>query len=77
MSTHTSNSPLVKRIVYAVYIICAGLLLIDLFHHKHGHFVFEEWFGFYAIFGFLAYVFIVLSATQLRKILKRDEDYYD
>ena len=30
-----------------------------------------------AFFGFGAYVFIVLTATQLRKILKREEDYYD
>lgn len=77
MSTHSSNSPVVKRIIYAVYVICAGLLLIDLFHHRHGHFVFEEWFGFYALFGFLAYALIALLSIQLGKILKRGEDYYD
>ena len=71
------NPTTVKRIVYAVYIICALLIVVDLFYHKHGHFTFEGWFGFYAFFGFLAYVFIVLSATQLRKLIKRDEDYYD
>lgn len=71
------NPTVVKRIVYAVYIICAVLILVDLFYHKHGHFTFEGWFGFYALFGFIAYVFIVLSATQLRKLIKRDEDYYD
>jgi purine-cytosine permease-like protein len=71
------NSSVLTRIIYAVVIICAGLLLIDFFYHRHGHFVFEEWFGFYAFFGFLAYAFIALVSKQLGKILKRSEDYYD
>lgn len=77
MSTQSSSSPVVKRIIYAVFIICAGLFLVDLIYHRHGHFVFEEWVGFYALFGFLAYVLIALLSVQLGKILKRSEDYYD
>ncbi len=57
--------------------VCVVLFFADLAYHKHGHFDFEEWFAFHAFFGFGAYVFIVLTATQLRKILKREEDYYD
>ena len=34
-------------------------------------------FGFYAIFGFVACVGLVLAAKELRKFLKRDEDFYD
>ena len=67
----------ISFIVYALYALCAALLLIDVFHHKHGHFVFEEWFGFYAFYGFVAYMLIVNSAKLLRKLIKRDEDYYD
>ena len=32
---------------------------------------------FYAIFGFTACVTLVLIAKQMRRILKRKEDYYD
>lgn len=77
MLNFSSDSKLQKRILFVIYLICAGLLVIDLIYHRHGHFVFEEWFGFYAFFGFAAYALIALTATQLRKILKRDEDYYD
>ena len=67
----------INFVVYTLYALCAALLLFDVFYHKHGHFKFEEWFGFYAFYGFIACIAIVLSAIQLRKILMRDEDYYD
>ena len=67
----------INFVVYTLYALCAALLLFDVFYHKHGHFKFEEWFGFYAFYGFAAYMVIVLSAKQLRKLIKRDEDYYD
>jgi len=67
----------VDKIVYALWAVCALLILLDLVYHKHVHFEFEHWFGFYAWYGFLAYCSIVLSAKALRRILKRDEDYYD
>jgi len=71
------ESKSVKALIIGLYIICAALLLVEFFYHRHGHFDFELWFGFYAGFGLLAYLFIVLSATQLRKWLQRSEDYYD
>ena len=57
--------------------VCFGLVAVDLFYHKHVHFGFEEWFGIYGFFGFLAFFFIVLAGKELRKVLMRDEDYYD
>ena len=65
------------RLYKALCIICAGLFGADFFYHKHGHFDFENIPGFYLFYGFIAYAVIVLSAKQLRKILQRDEDYYD
>ena len=53
------------------------LALGDLFYHKHAHFAVEEIPAFYAIFGFIAFVGIVLAGKYLRKILMRPEDYYD
>ncbi len=67
----------INTIVYVLYAACAALMLVDLFYHKHGHFTFEHWFGFYAWFGFIACVVIVISAKFLRLIIKRKEDYYD
>ena len=64
-------------ILWALYGMCGLLFVSDLFYHRHSHFGFEGWFGFNAWYGFLSYCFIVLSAKQLRKILRRDEDYYD
>ena len=59
---------------------CISLLLADVIFHfsaeKHVHFDIERWPGFYAIVGFLSYVGLVLTAKQLRKLLKRPEDYY-
>jgi hypothetical protein len=67
----------VDKLVYALYVVCAGLLLIDLFVPKHGPFAIEHWFGFYGIYGFVACVGLVLAARALRVIVMRPEDYYD
>ena len=57
---------------------CLVLLIINFFVSKHGHFSWEEWSGFYAAYGFVACVGLVLAAKFiLRKIVKRSEDYYD
>ncbi len=46
-------------------------------HAKHGHYPFEELLGFHAIYGFISCVVLVLAATQLRKVIMREEDYYE
>lgn len=71
------NPKNVDKLYWALIAICAALFLADAFYHKHVEFAFEETWGFFAIFGFCAFVFIVLSAKQLRKLLRRDEDFYD
>ncbi len=67
----------VDRIVYALYSVSALLLIIDPFIHKHGPFAIEHWWGFYGIYGFVCCVFLVLAAKELRKLVSRQEDYYD
>lgn len=67
----------VNKLVRVLVVVCVLLFLADLLYHKHAEFGFEHWFGFYAWYGFLTYCFIVLSAKALRRILRRDEDYYD
>ena len=67
----------VDRIFHALCAACAGLLLADFLVHRHAAFPWEGWFGFYGIYGFVCCVLLVLTAKQLRRILRRDEDYYD
>ena len=67
----------VDKIVWSLVAVCALLVLADLLYHKHVHFSFENWFGFFAGYGFIMCVLLVLVAKVMRVILKRDEDYYD
>lgn len=66
-----------KKIYYALIAVCALLIAADALYHKHVHYSFEGWFGFYGFYGFIACVALVLAATQMRKFVMRDEDYYD
>ena len=67
----------VDKIIRAVAVICLVVVAADFFYEKHGHYSWEEWPGFYALFGFISCVVLVIAAKGLRKILMRDEDYYD
>ena len=67
----------VTRLVIGLYVLCGLAVLADLFYRKHPFFEVENWFGFYAGSGFLGSVTLVLTAKQLRRLLRRDEDYYE
>ena len=67
----------VTRIVYLLAGLCALALVADFFYAKHPYFDVERWPGFYAVYGFVVSVTLVLTAKQLRKLLRRDEDYYE
>lgn len=66
----------VEKVVIGLCIFCALLFVIDLFYHRHAYFGFEGSRGFYAIAGFAAFAIIVLAAGQLRRLIKRPENYY-
>lgn len=54
------------------------LLLLDLAVHRHAEVGFDALFDFYALYGFLACVVLVLAAKLvLRRAVMRPEDYYD
>jgi hypothetical protein len=67
----------VKLTLRVLYGICVGLLLLDFVYHRHVIHAWEGIFGFYALFGFVACVALVLGAKEMRKILRRDEEYYE
>lgn len=67
----------VKKVLRILYVICAGLVFVDFIYHRHIVHPWEQLWGFYAGYGFVACVLLVLVAKQLRKLVMRDEDYYD
>ena len=73
----------VRRILGGLFIACGGFVVLDVIFwltgfDKHHYLKWEQWPGFYAVFGFVACVILVLiSRFVLRPLVMRDEDYYD
>lgn len=67
----------VTRVVYGLGAACALVFLADLFYSKKPYFDVEKLFGFYAVYGFLGSVGLVLAAKAMRPLLRRDEDFYE
>ena len=67
----------VNKIVWTLVGLCVASVAADHFSATHAHYGFQEIIGFDAIYGFVSCVLLVLAAKQLRKVLMRDEDYYD
>ena len=67
----------VRAIFYTLYAICAVLVIADFVYHRHIYHPWESLPAFYPIYGFLGIVVLVLVAKQLRRVVMRDEDYYD
>lgn len=68
----------VKRLLGSFYLSLLFLLIIEFLVLKHPYFPWEKWPGFYAVFGFVACVVLVIAAKYiLRPLVKRPEDYYD
>jgi hypothetical protein len=71
------NPKNVSRLLVGFYVICGILLLLDFILHRHINHGWEQLPGFYAIYGFVACVLLVLIAKRMRKLIMRKEDYYD
>jgi len=71
------NKQNVRLIMRLLVAICFVLVIIDLIAHRHVVHPIEALWSFYAWFGFISCVFLVLVSKLLRKILMRREDYYD
>jgi len=67
----------VNRLYYGLLLICVLLVASELFYDGHPHFGWEGWIGFNGVLGFVAFFLIVMTGGPLRKLLARDEDYYD
>ena len=69
--------PNVSKLYYAVWCLGIVLVLLDLVLRRHDEIGFAQTVGFYAAYGFVACVLLVLTAKALRRLLKRPEDYYE
>ena len=67
----------VQRLLRGFYICCGVLLLLDFVLHRHFYHPWEKIPGFYALYGFVACVLLVLAARWMRGVVMRSEDYYD
>ena len=76
--THVFDKPEnVSRVVHILTALCGLLLGADFVVHRHITHPWESMWGFYAVFGFVACVVLVLLAKEMRKLVMRDADYYD
>ena len=62
---------------YGLIAVAAILIVLEFIVHRHGEVAAEDLPLFPAIYGFIAFVIIVFIGIGLRKIVMRDEDYYD
>ena len=76
------DDPRAGALIFRMLIaVCFGLVfgwfLYTERYEVHVHYEWENWIGFYGIYGFVGCVLLVLAAKEIRKLVKRDEDYYD
>ncbi len=66
-----------KAMAAVLITVLVGLLIGDFFTEKHSYFGWDGIPTFYAFYGFVGCVLLVVIAKNLRPFLKREEDYYD
>lgn len=67
----------IDKIINVFYVMCALLVIADFIVHRHIYHDWENIPAFYAVYGFIGCVVLVLIAKLMRKVLMREEDYYD
>lgn len=66
-----------RRIRIALYAVCAVLVIAEFLIHRHAYNAVEAVPVFYAAWGFASLLLAVAVAKGLRRLIRRDEDYYD
>lgn len=67
----------ISKMLKVFYVVCALLVVADFIVHRHIYHDWENLPAFYALYGFVGCVILVLIAKEMRKFLMRGEDYYD
>jgi len=69
--------PSTIRLLWVLFIVILALtVLADLFIDHHGDFGIDGTIGFYAWYGFVSCVVLVIGSKALGVLLKRKDDYY-
>ncbi len=76
-ATWLDNPKHIDYLVWALVALCVLVAGADFFYVKHPHFDVEHIRNFYGFYGFACFVFIVFAGKLLRKLVMRDEGYYD
>lgn len=77
-NTHLFDNPRnVDRLLKGFYAICILLVIADFIFHRHTTMGWEKIPAFYAIYGFVACVVLMVLAKLMRKVVMRKENYYD
>ncbi len=81
MNEHDKHWLLRKRNIHKLWIVFIAILVATVvagfFVHQHEVFGIEDSFAFYAWYGFITCVGMVVFAKLLGLLLKRPEDYYE
>lgn len=70
-------SPGVARLLRGLFVLCAVLVALDFFVDRTTHAPGESLPGFYAAYGFVGCVVLVLAAKQMRKVVGKRPDHYE
>ena len=70
------NPRITRFLIICFIIICIGLFVSDLFYIRHPHFSIDKVFGFYGIYGFIMFTFIIFASKVLRLLAMRSEKFY-
>jgi hypothetical protein len=75
---HWLVRPKTIRLLWWIFgVILALTVAAQFFIHLHEYFTVDGWFGFYAVFGFVSCLGMVLFAKVLGFVLKRPDTFYD
>jgi len=67
---------IIRWILRILYGICILLVIADFVVHRHSITAMEKVPVLYGLYAFIACAIFVFVASQLRKVLMRNEDYY-
>lgn len=67
----------IKKLWIGGIVLLVAMVALGAFAHPHVYFGIEETFGFFAWYGFVTCVIMVIGAKVLGLMIKRGDGYYD
>ena len=67
----------IRKLWILLYVVCGLTVVGEFFIHRHPHFAYDNYFGFFAVLGFVACALLIILAKGIGFFLKKKEDYYD